>query len=165
MPVIILVRHAKAVDRMEAEDDFERGLTERGRADADRAGEALAGAGLAADRALVSPSRRTRETWARIAASLGEPTVDDPMALYHASQDMLERAAREALADGAERIVLVGHNPGIGAFAHALAAGAGDNSGMPRGWPTAAVAAFTVGDAAPGLTARERVFLFNPKAF
>ncbi|WP_158272069.1 SixA phosphatase family protein [Marinicauda salina] len=163
MPVIILVRHAKAVDRMDAEDDFERGLTERGRADADRAGAALAGAGLKADRALVSPSRRTRETWARIAPALGDPAVDDPMALYHASQDMLERAAREAFADGAERIVLVGHNPGIGAFVHGLAAAAGDNQGLPRGWPTAAAAAFAVDAAAPALRARERVLLFNPK--
>jgi len=42
MPHLILVRHAKAVERMEAEDDFERGLTDRGRADAARAGQALA---------------------------------------------------------------------------------------------------------------------------
>ena len=32
MPILTIMRHAKSVDRMEAEDDFERGLTERGRA-------------------------------------------------------------------------------------------------------------------------------------
>ena len=30
MPSLIIMRHAKAVDRMEAEDDFDRGLTPRG---------------------------------------------------------------------------------------------------------------------------------------
>ena len=30
---LILMRHAKAVDRLEAEDDFQRGLTARGRED------------------------------------------------------------------------------------------------------------------------------------
>ena len=37
MPLLIAMRHAKAVDRMQAEDDFDRGLTERGVSDADRA--------------------------------------------------------------------------------------------------------------------------------
>ena len=64
MPSLIIMRHAKAVDRMEAEDDFDRGLTPRGLSDAKRAAEAMAGAGLKADTALVSPSR-----WKPVAAA------------------------------------------------------------------------------------------------
>ena len=45
MPLLIAMRHAKAVDRMQAEDDFDRGLTERGVSDADRAAQAIEKAG------------------------------------------------------------------------------------------------------------------------
>ncbi|MFN3835525.1 MAG: SixA phosphatase family protein [Glycocaulis sp.] len=161
MPSLIIMRHAKAVDRMEAEDDFDRGLTPRGLADAGRAATMMAAAGLEADMALVSPARRTLETWKAIAHVFPGAGVESPMALYHASQEMLERAVSEAFADGAGRIVLVGHNPGVGAFAHALAARAEAMEGVPYGWPTSAAIAFDL--AGPELDGPVRTFLFNPK--
>ncbi len=161
MPSLIIMRHAKAVDRMEAEDDFDRGLTPRGLTDAQRAAEAMARAGLKADTALVSPARRTLETWRAIAHLFPAAAVEDPMALYHASQEMLERAVIEALEAGARAIVLVGHNPGIGAFAHALAARAEAMEGVPYGWPTSAAIAFRIDG--PDLEQPTRTFLFNPK--
>ncbi len=164
MPFIVVMRHAKAVERHEAEDDFERGLTERGRSDAARADGVMKAAGLSADLALVSPARRTRETYALIAETLGEPEIHDPMALYHASPGMLERAVVEALDAGAERLVLVGHNPGVGALAHTLAASAGDMSGLPSGWPTSAWLAAEIAREEDGLRALARGALFNPKA-
>ena len=164
MPQLIVMRHAKAVDRLEAEDDFERGLTQRGREDAARAGEALARAGFSATHALVSPARRTRETWSQVAAHLGDPPVTDPMALYHASTEMLERAVLELVGDGAQAIALVGHNPGVGGFAHALAASAQSAAGMPQGWPTSAAAAFEIAAQGSRVTASERLMLFDPKA-
>jgi len=164
MPVLILMRHAKAVDRMEAEDDFERGLTARGRNDAARAAAALEAAGLTAAHALVSPARRTRETWACIAGALGAARIYDPMALYHASTPMLERAVLDVLDEGAQSVVLVGHNPGIGGFVHALASGENMSAGLPYGWPTSAVAAYEVNRTKNRLSASERLMLFDPKA-
>lgn len=164
MPTLIIMRHAKAVDRMEAEDDFERGLTERGKDDAAKAGEAISAAGLRAGLALVSPSRRTRETWKQIASALGEPPVDDPMALYHATYDMLARAVVKALETTEQDIVLVGHNPGVGALVHSLADQTGKVGDMPMGWPTAAAAAFTVNARAGLLEASRRVMMFNPRS-
>lgn len=164
MPTLIVMRHAKSVDRMEAEDDFERGLTERGRSDAARAGQALAAAGLSATQAIVSPARRTRETWAVLAPLLGDAPVYDPMALYHASHEMLERAVLEQLEAGAETIALVGHNPGVGVFAHALAVSAGASSGLPHGWPTSTAAAFEVASDGSTIRATRRLTLFDPKA-
>lgn len=164
MPHLILVRHAKAVDRMEAEEDFERGLTDRGRADAARAALAMSQAGLTADHALVSPSRRTRETWAIIGPAFGAPPVSDPMALYHASSPMLERAVLDALDGGARAVIVVGHNPGIGGFAHTLAAQAAGGQRMPPGWPTSAAAAFEVAPGVKGLDAIALTFAFDPKA-
>lgn len=164
MPKLIVMRHAQAVERHEADDDFERGLTERGRADAARAGEAMAKAGFIASHALVSPSWRTRETWSVIAGRIGDPPVTDPMALYHASTEMLERAVLELLAEGAQTIALVGHNPGVGSFAHGLAVCAQSTSGLPHGWPTSTAAAFEVAPDGNRVTASERLMVFNPKA-
>ncbi|AZU04810.1 putative phosphohistidine phosphatase, SixA [Glycocaulis alkaliphilus] len=162
MPSLIIMRHAKAVDRIEAEDDFDRGLTTRGHEDAARAADAMKNAGLIADFALVSPARRTRETFKPLSAIFPGAKLEDPMALYHASQEMLERAVTEALEGGSQAIVLVGHNPGIGEFAHALAARADAMEGVPYGWPTSAAIAFDLADAS--LMRLTRTFLFNPKA-
>jgi len=142
---LILMRHAKAIDRLEAEDDFQRGLTSRGRSDAGNAAEALAALGLAADIALVSPSWRTRQTFDQLVPHLGAPKLEEPMALYHASTDMLERAAREVLAPG-RTILLVGHNPGIGGFAHKLAQICGASRSLPVGYPTSTASVFELAD-------------------
>tara|TARA_R110000868_G_scaffold120773_4_gene320630 strand:+ start:5903 stop:6403 length:501 start_codon:yes stop_codon:yes gene_type:complete len=145
--ILILMRHAKAIDRMEAEDDFQRGLTPRGHDDSHQAANALARLELSAEIALVSPAWRTRQTWDHLAPLLGNPLIEDPMALYHASTEMLERAARTAFTR-ASRLVMVGHNPGIGGLAHKLAARCGAASALPMGYPTATAAAFALsGDA------------------
>lgn len=164
MPKLIIMRHAKAVDRMEAEDDFERGLTQRGREDAARAGEAMAKAGFIATHAVVSPSRRTRETWGVIAPMLGAAQLYDPMALYHATTEMLERAVIEQLNEGAEVIALVGHNPGVGGFAHSLAVSAGAGSDLPNGWPTSTAAAFEISCDGSRVSASACLKVFDPRA-
>jgi phosphohistidine phosphatase len=162
MPSLIIMRHAKAIDRTEEGDDFERGLAERGHEDADRAAGAMKAAGLSASHALVSPARRTAQTFDHVKSVLGEPPAESPMALYHASESMLERAVLEALAKGHQRLVLVGHNPGVGAFAHALADRADARDGLPWGWPTSAAIACELEGA--DLSAPSRTFFFNPKA-
>ncbi len=163
MPNLIIMRHSKSVDRMEAEDDFERGLTPRGRDDADEAAAAIKAAGLTADMALVSPARRTRETFKHIASVVGDPPVIDHMTLYHATHDMLNRAILTAMDEDAGDIVLVGHNPGIGALVHQLAASAGHSADLPYGWPTSAVAAFEVSEREGLVVASKRLMTFNPK--
>ena len=70
---LILMRHAKAVDRLEAEDDFQRGLTARGREDSAAAADVLAGRGIRVDLALVSPAWRTRQTYDQMLPQIGEP--------------------------------------------------------------------------------------------
>jgi len=157
---LILMRHAKAVDRLEAEDDFQRGLTARGRADSAAAADALSDLGLRVDLALVSPSWRTRQTYDQLVPQIGDPELDDPMALYHASTDMLERATRQAL-ERAGTILLVGHNPGIGGFAHKLAQIGGATGRMPLGYPTATAAVFSLNGSDLAQPRLESVF--NPK--
>lgn len=164
MPHLIIIRHAKTVDRSDVDEDFDRYLTGRGHDDAERTALELAKTGLAADRALVSPARRTQQTWAHIATTLGDPPVDSPMALYHASTDMLLRAISQAYEDGAASLAVVGHNPGIGGLAREMAARAGTLSGWPDGYPTSTAAVFEIVAPASGLKGVEQVLLHNPKA-
>lgn len=158
---LILMRHAKAVDRLEAEDDFQRGLTARGRSDAADAADALSAAGLKADIALVSPAWRTRQTYDQLLPQLGAPQLEDPMVLYHASTDMLERATRDVLAPN-RTILLVGHNPGIGGFSHKMAQRCNATRRLPAGYPTATACIFELADC--DLEQPSLVTCINPRA-
>ncbi|MFD3542213.1 SixA phosphatase family protein [Streptomyces sp. NPDC058662] len=134
---LLLVRHAKAVPK-DAAEDFERALSDRGRADAPRTGHWLAESGFAPHLVLCSPSRRTRQTWQLIAPSLPEPppvVYDDR--LYDAAPNTLVTVLAER---GRQlgRVVLVGHNSGIHELASALC-GSGPPDLLDRlraGFPT-----------------------------
>ncbi|MEJ8640617.1 histidine phosphatase family protein [Streptomyces sp. MS1.HAVA.3] len=105
---LLLVRHAKAAPKHVAED-FERSLSDRGRADAPETGRWLAESGFEPHLVLCSPARRTRETWELIAPAL----PDVPPAVY---DDRLYNGAPDALATvlaeqgvGLSHVMLVGH--------------------------------------------------------
>ncbi|QES46928.1 histidine phosphatase family protein [Streptomyces venezuelae] len=137
---LLVVRHAKAVPK-DAAEDFERGLSERGRADAPEAGRWLADTGLGADLVLCSPARRTRQTWQLIAPVLPDPppaVYDDR--LYNAAPSTLVSVLGERGAD-LGRLMLVGHNAGIHELASALC-GSGPQELLDRlrdGLPTSGV--------------------------
>ncbi|OKK17221.1 phosphohistidine phosphatase [Streptomyces sp. CB00455] len=116
---LLLVRHAKAVPKGQV-DDFERPLSDRGRADAHETGRWLAQSGFDADLALCSPSRRTRQTWQPVLAALRNPppTVYDER-LYDAAPSRLVTVLTER-GPGVARLLLVGHNAGIHELAVAL---------------------------------------------
>ncbi|MFE9636165.1 SixA phosphatase family protein [Streptomyces sp. NPDC006463] len=138
---LLLVRHAKAVPKDLPIDDFDRPLSERGKADAPRTGRWLADSGFTCDLVLCSPARRTRETWQLAAPALEDPppvVYDDR--LYNAAPSMLVTVLAER-GTGLSSLVLVGHNAGI----HELAAGL-CGSGPPdllervrAGFPTSGV--------------------------
>lgn len=157
---LILVRHSKAVDRMDADDDFDRGLTPGGRKEAVKTATALKAADMTADLVLVSPAQRAMQTFIAMRETLGTPKFDDPMTLYHASPEMLFRAAIEAF-ERANSVMIVGHNPGIGALALSLAERARQDHEMPDGFPTSAAAVFTTDDILNDVTLD---LLINPKA-
>jgi phosphohistidine phosphatase len=137
---LILLRHAKA-ESPEATDDFDRALAPRGREDAPQVGAALAAEGAAPDVALVSDSKRTRETWELIAPHFPKTKVKYLHSLYHCSAEMLMAAAE--LAD-AESVMLVGHNPGMHELASRLAHRNNPLETKLRSkFPTAAGAVFT----------------------
>ena len=113
---LILLRHAKAETPGDM-PDFERRLTEKGRADADAAGSWLADAGLAPDLVLCSPANRTRETWQRVSISLAQAAPDVAAAEVHYEPGLYEGGRTEVIdllrvvPDGVHTVLVVGHNP------------------------------------------------------
>ncbi len=116
MKTLIVMRHAKAEQPAVRQSDKERRLNERGRSDATAIALRLAALGYGAlDRALVSTAARTRETWERLAPVVTANSIAFADALYLAEADVLADAVRAAAAY--DRVLLVGHNPGLKALA------------------------------------------------
>ena len=115
---LILVRHAKSGWDDPALPDHARPLNPRGREAAARVGRWLSGRGDIPAEALVSTAARTRETWALMSPHLAPaPTPRFLDALYHAGPDTMLRALHIARAPV---VLMLGHNPGIAAFARWL---------------------------------------------
>lgn len=109
---LMLLRHAKTERAEPGQRDRDRRLTKRGRADAPAIGAYMARHGLIPDLALVSPAKRTQETWALLAAAFAAPprSVDEDR-LYNAGTEDLLRLIAEARS--AHALLVVGHNPGL----------------------------------------------------
>lgn len=146
MRTLILMRHGTTEKPVAGGRDFDRPLTERGRREAEAAGEALAGEGWVPTLALVSPALRTQETWEEVEAAFGAVEKrDDPKLLHTSSEAIL--AAAEA-AEG-EVVMVVSHNPGLGDLMDALSR-TGDEAARRdharAGCPPGAAAVFAVED-------------------
>ena len=131
MRELILLRHAHAEPGAPGQADIDRPLSAHGLAEAEAAGRWLAGKGLLPDRVLCSSATRTRETLAAL-GDIGAGEVYEDASIYDASPGTLA-----ALADAnrdAERLLLVGHNPGLEQLAALMHSGqTGDYRGMPPG--------------------------------
>ena len=143
MKILTLLRHAKSDWDDPVARDFDRPLNARGR----RAARTVAGEmrrlGLGFDRVLASPARRVRETLEEVEAVLGAlGTVEDER-LYLASAETLLEIVRET-EEGAERLLLVGHNPGLEMLALALTRRSGLRSEVELKYPTATLAEITL---------------------
>ena len=132
MRELILLRHAHAEPAGNGQADLDRALSAEGLAEAEAAGRWLAANRLVPDCVLCSPSRRTRETLEAVLAAVGYVDQRIEPAIYEATPGTLI-----ALADThpeAERLMLVGHNPGLERLAALLYSGqSGDYRGMPPG--------------------------------
>lgn len=114
MSQLILVRHGKSAWDRPALADHERPLKSRGEQDSTRLGQWLLEGDWLPDRVLCSPARRTRQTWEFMGAAWPQlPPVEYDAALYLAERLTLMAAVHGAFADGAQRVLLIGHNPGI----------------------------------------------------
>ncbi|HEX8379533.1 MAG TPA: histidine phosphatase family protein [Allosphingosinicella sp.] len=112
MKTLTLLRHAKSGWDDSVSRDFDRPLNPRGRRAARTVGREMRAQGLAFDLVLASPAQRVIETLEEVAAAFGpiEPSFDER--LYLAGTAALLETVRDA-PDAVERLLLVGHNPGL----------------------------------------------------
>lgn len=139
---LTLLRHAKSGWDDPVARDFDRPLNPKGRRAAAMVGRHLNALGLAFDHIVASPAVRVQETLAEVQAGLGRtiaPAFD--RRIYMASAATLLDVVHD-LPDTAERVLLVGHNPGLEELVLMLVPEKGDGlrDDVERKYPTASVA-------------------------
>ncbi len=133
---LILMRHATAGPSLG--EDLARTLTAQGVREAAAAGRALAARGLNPDVVLVSPARRTQETWETMADLFPNARMETQLRLYDASADILMDAAEDEI--DVETVMLIAHNPGLHQLAYNLSTRAARPA--PRDFPPGTAAVF-----------------------
>lgn len=120
MKRLYLLRHATAADG--AASDFDRPLTHEGREESERVGAFMRKKAIEIDCVLCSPSVRTRETWNVVAKELrgGAPQAFYPERLYKEGEDAIYEEIGAAPGE-CDRLLVIGHNPGLELFARSLA--------------------------------------------
>lgn len=114
MQTVMILRHAKAETWSPLKEDFPRKLTPAGVDDANAIANWICRNASPPQSILCSPSQRTRETLAPLLSrqpALEAATHFLPQ-IYHASLSTLETLLDAAFAE-ADRVLLVGHNPGL----------------------------------------------------
>ncbi|MDR2254913.1 MAG: histidine phosphatase family protein [Arthrobacter sp.] len=145
---LLILRHAKA-EAPWGTPDRERGLTERGGAQARWVGELLAARReLLPDGALVSDARRTRATYAWVASRLGEeaPSAYLDERLYDAPVTRVLASINE-MPETVSTLVVVAHQPAVQELVLRLAsADSAAEAVMEASWdyPTAGLAVLQV---------------------
>ena len=142
MKTLLVLRHAKASQDSPSNLDFDRPLNPRGRRQALALGRMMGERKLAVDSILASPAARVVETVSGLLEGFGEciePAFD--RRLYNASTEALIDVIR-AFDNTVERLLIVGHNPGLQYLVLRLADT--DNHGLrgevAAGFPTAMLA-------------------------
>lgn len=137
MKTLLLMRHAKSSWKESKLADHERPLNKRGRHDAPMMGELLIERELVPQKILCSSALRARQTAELLAENAGyseEIIYSDR--LYLAEADEYFSALRE-LPDDIDRVMLIGHNPGLETLLQLL-------SGQIQSLPTAVIAHLTL---------------------
>ena len=145
MKTLTLLRHAKSGWDDAVARDFDRPLNAKGHKAAHAVGRHLKSLDVAFDHIVASPAQRVVETLAEVADGYGaaiEPAWDKR--LYLASAATLLDVARETPAD-ADRLLLIGHNPGLEDFVLLLLADGAPEliAAVEEKYPTATVAELT----------------------
>ena len=169
---LLLLRHSKTENDAPSGQDQDRRLDERGRRDAADIGGWIGRHPPAPDAVLVSPAVRAHQTWEiawqAMKDLVPQPQVEIAPELYGADAGQLLQAIRNESATDPQRLMVVGHNPGMHELALALA-GSGDDSGrkaLADNLPTSGLAVFdfAIDDWADVAFRRGKLMLFvSPK--
>ncbi len=144
MKTLTLLRHAKSTWDDPVARDFDRPLNRRGRQAARTIGREMRSRNLVFDEVLASPAVRVMETLADVRESYGggiEPRYDKRIYLASAATllDLIHAAG-----DCVERLLIVGHNPGLEQLVLLLAEEGPLRSEAAVKYPTATLAEITL---------------------
>lgn len=159
--LLLLMRHAEAMNLAPGLGDIDRPLTEDGREQAEYVGRWLSDQEFRIDHVLCSPAVRTRET----AEALG---VDAPIELI----DMIYNAGSDSIRDEVARVddtsgclLVIGHAPGVPALVDGLADPAQTDpqtmQEVNRGFPGATLVGIEVGGTWADLTPGRLAFVLR----
>jgi phosphohistidine phosphatase len=149
---LMLLRHAKTETDAPSGQDQDRRLDDRGRLDAAAIGGWIGRHPPFPDRVLVSPAVRAHQTWEIAREAMQDatkdlappPKVEFLPELYGADPARLLQTIRMASLSDPQRLLLVGHNPGMHELAITLT-GSGDaaaKKALDNNLPTAGLAIF-----------------------
>ena len=133
MKTLLILRHAKSSWKDASLADHDRPLNKRGKQDAPRMGKFLREQGLMPDRIISSTAKRARNTAKAVAKVCQcEDKVELTQEFYHAGPGSY-LAVLQNVPDDNQRVMVVGHNPGMEALVTHL-------TGRMETMPTAALA-------------------------
>jgi phosphohistidine phosphatase len=113
MKTLLILRHAKSSWDNARLADHDRPLNERGQQDAPRVGRLLRDEELTPDLIITSSAERALATAEAVALSSGyEAELTITRHFYHADPEAYLDTLRH-LPDAYERVMVVGHNPGL----------------------------------------------------
>ena len=147
MKTLYLLRHAKSSWDEPHLRDHQRPLAPRGRRAAPAIASFMRQEELVPDLVVCSTSKRTRQTWALVEPLLPDHVrVEFSEEIYHGGAHDLLALVHEA-GPGIEKLMLIGHNPGMAVLAHSLiGSGTPDAlANLEHKFPTAALAVIRFG--------------------
>ncbi len=116
MKTLLILRHAKSSWKDSSLADHDRPLNKRGKQDAPRMGKLLLQQDLIPDRIISSTAKRARKTATAVAkACHRQDKVEWTSEFYHAGPGAY-LAVLQNVPDDDQRVMVVGHNPGMEAL-------------------------------------------------
>jgi phosphohistidine phosphatase len=121
MKTLLLLRHAKASRDDPHLPDHDRPLKPRGKQDAKRLGRRLHETDLVPTLIVSSTALRARKTASKVAKQLNYPRAIELTDRLYLSSPREHLEVVRSLLDGEDRVMLVGHNPGLSQLLNELA--------------------------------------------
>jgi phosphohistidine phosphatase len=133
MKTVLLMRHAKSSWKDPKLPDIERPLTKRGKKDVPFMGQKLVDKELAPQMILCSTAVRARMTAELVAKKCGYQGEITYLDSFYLAEPAVYADALSNLPDEIERVMLIGHNPGLEGLLQIM-------SGQVESLPTSAIA-------------------------
>jgi phosphohistidine phosphatase len=146
--ILYILRHAKAETGNPHQDDHDRHITQVGIDAATAMGQHFSRQGVRPDLVICSSAVRARETWATVQEAYGRDVpVQYNERLYLASVNETMQLVG-AVGEAVQRLLIVGHNPGLHQFSLKLAKSGSASLMNTIGikFPTCAFATVALGD-------------------